>query len=401
MIKQASAVAFLVLEAAKQAFQLYIDQKLHRFDPLCGDTSCQLRAIQLLQLKVDSTERQHKMIQAIDKLKENLALCAVKPIRKELAMSDYFSMLGTSESLSNKLNPSSLELKPPDPFLILSYLLTQTRDDENRSSTNAKNLVRFLPDATAKAISVKTRKLIISLAKERLAAISIQYLGMLIKPMKNKALQTLCAMTLPACGEVQSSPCFFNIQAILRSLKEKEEHIALKIDRKLTSNEKLSSITLFFQGRGAHFVPYNPKDGFRVMVFESECIAEHTEEEQEYLKRLFPPQSSCNRLEELLLANAALHPQYAGESKNKPIPLFEGIHEILNSETVNDELLKKADALCKPLTLDSVKEAYLEMERMKKIGLEQGMCEENPSLFLIKHIYVDTTQHLLGEENHG
>lgn len=417
----AVALSIIICTIALAALKHFRDRNLHLFDALVGETSCQLRTkkiVNLAEALESSAEAQAKLNSQIDRIQ------AIRARLLSVTVHLIETPLKACEFIDRLLRDSSppVNLSEDDQFLVLAHLLYLTRDKDDSTNTNESNLYALLERRMA-VEKIELERFVWK-AKEVLSLRSIEFLrqevNALVMDIDEKEVLKLMASNknILVATKLPCSPCFYNIQTLLENMRHEHRPIVLKIHR---ANVRPLKILLCSQD-GRSFQICNPLSMSAhkaAMVFEGTCRSNISQED--LLERLLGkedaiPRFPGSRVMEVLLANAAAHPQYAGKNKHNAIPSFikkkddvelsSFLNDIMllyaenKEQTLSEMILKllgpvrKAQQamqnLCTPVPLIDIVKSYIRLQLMKKLALDQGLCEANPSLFQLEHIIAST-----------
>lgn len=390
----------IFMELAREALIKLQERNLVMFDALVGDTACQLRALLISQLAnhphLDKTlltliKLISTGILQLDKIalpsKGTLAFC-----HTEGALIVKSKMM-TMESLGEIECPLCMTVKQivldyyedglnvalPEPLhaAILAYALTITKQSADTlvekdpisgivqlSRRGNEKLISFSEvrnSPVAARMSAGFGKDLLALAKRNLSRLSVNYLQgeALALPLSSECaeLQAL-SKRVKEKNKMCSAPCYAGLEIILRRAHATETAICLKIIRINSSNAlEIDSILLLYEpirekDLQFHIITAAERVNLKaaVIVIEAVSIDSHTVDNGEAFRKALLERS----IEDIVLANAAIHTQY--------------------TSAISDEDL--------PST--SKQMAY------KKLALLEGFCEENPKLCQIYHIFCDT-----------
>lgn len=386
---------------------------LRQMDALVGETSCQLRALKVASYFAElsaSSEKQRQLKSTIEKIKL-LEKAFVEILREPLPQNgDGLKVVPFLESvLIKKGIELDLKLSDDESFVILSHLLYKTRDKEKPSLTNHNQILEFLPKG--RSISEYALNAIAFKAKEELAKRSVGFIQKQASSLKTLPARTkkifetalnqknvqYVASTLPC------TPCYFNIRVLLEKLQESDLNLVLKVKRFDANGVPLDEEPLQIVSKSA---------SKSALVFEGVSISEENQKlsRNDYVEGLLK-----TGLKEIILLNAASHPQYAGRKKDAPLPLFskkdstgnfslereltsrlrpQGEDQkespLLAFENRKQERILRS--LCPGNDFETVLTVYKEFVERQKKAEKEGFCQKNPKRFQLKHIYAGTLE---------
>ena len=299
---------------ACEAFENFEKGNLKKFDALAGDTACQKRAHALSEMYEASRAQSH---QRLNSLRE-LIFKAMHNIDKA-AFSD--SPLEV-EALLKQLLPSSIVLTSDDQILINSYILHLTRDHHNSMKTNCANLAAKINSQFLEKIVFKLKESLVNFSVKRIQNVTSELT--LLETKVHSALKNLMSdKNIISHSNLRCTPFTFNVLAILERMRQKGEVAILSL-----SHEPSGKITkIVLQGDPQKgFIPIDAETHKDKAAIVFEGISKDTSRTIEQISKdllgdsdIIPryPQS---RFMEVILANAAKHPQYTDKSKD--IPFF-------------------------------------------------------------------------------
>lgn len=435
---QAIDLVRLALRLTHLALTAFSNRQVHLFDPLVGENACQIRAHKLAYMLLTRgdklSEKISETVKTIDVIDSYLAqVLRTSQLSETNTPFLHIAALGNDVRLKEALQSAKLKLNPylceEQQFLTYAYLLTLTRDANKPMETNELNLSQL----TTSFMQPLIFRDITLTSKSALSRLSLLYLqkqvipGILDCPPKEKTLLSEMAKAVKrAGGNIMASPCYFNLFAILKKMMTDQMTVVLRAVPLSEVGKVLGPpMHCTLRGNGDHFTLLTPQEiearlQSPAIVFEGVCQGDKALG-QNYFANLLGHTDRLDhyphsRLMQIVLANGAAHPQYAGDSKTLPIALFcksdedEGVDlqkmlkeiavEAHGEESEIQLVLErtskrdKAQALCKQVDLFELAKSYVRLEQMKALALREGLCAENPTLFSLKHIYCDTLEHL-------
>lgn len=260
-------------------------------------------------------------------------------------------------------------------FLTLSYLLTVAKgkrndrspvvlDFKHKFTINEETSYKYLQKITPDKLTYKPGTALIQAAQRRLAELSVKFLQELAKKRSDKELISALSYTL-----------FDRDETCL-----KREHCGYYPSMKILLNYILSegyAIGLYIQSINpedlkVHKLYYKPKNGILTFIYEDEIndndpiliIQGHSAlvNDQENGLREIQPIFSKLGIEDIILANFAAHPQFAGKQKSSDIPYEKlGIFNLLEQKNQHHSFAET-----------------------------HGCSLDNMNLFFLNHIYATT-----------
>lgn len=333
------AFSVTLLQESLSAFR---QGELTRFDAQVGETSCQIRAIKIAALFNKSMNMQNEISSLLTRsavAKEKLAqLCTPSSTKKEKQLKK------STFNLKTFAQEHRLDMEEDLFFALLSYALTivKQRDDDGALSVCRKQLQKEPYNLTKNA-----SQSFINHAQRLLSQLSVRYVQELAKA-HDAFVQTVCADTREDVQlKRRCTPCFHAMRVLLDhasaegipllvQLSIGEERVFLhdvEGSLELCAKEGLRGrAAIIFAGptgmRGAHLL--------------------------DVAQRVIQGMQAQGGLREVLLMEAAAHPQYASEHKGE---------------------------------LPSHPQAQQEIAAYATRAREVGCCWENQMLFFPKHIF--------------
>jgi hypothetical protein len=382
-------LSLLVTKAAIEALKNLQECNLSAFDPLVGDTACQIRAAKILEiaLSLDPTTKLKlkSIIEQCGKVQDRiLELLQGKDAKEKRKKEKNAEKKITIEKIPctlasfRKENDLEIENIPEDLLfaiesLILSKIKALVLEEGQRVETIDPNLLN--KNFEVQIAKEPLRNLVLQLQKS-LSERSIHFVQQqaeLFSQEKNPLQQE---DSLKQCVSDQkilndhigrcALPCFFETEILLRGLAEKKRLVTLIIrkPKETTSEEKGSSqLNLLFQGRGVE------KTEFQRLDLNEEKNKSDLEnspafvmegESSSMVDRDILDQFDKEGLFSIVLANAAQHPQF-------PKNFEKGIGEkFQNTQRIEDN---------------------------RKISEQIGCSENNKKCFFIHHVFCDRVIH--------
>lgn len=374
-------------QCAMEALTDFKYHKYHLFDALVGENACQLRAAKIVDLaerltagldqEIDAEiENSEKILKQINILKATLEKEKMELPKTKPRLFEYCHVKGIGLKLTSDLT-----------FIVLSHILNKAK--RIKGDQAKPYFYRECTDATAMVNLCRTYDIFntVSTAKdEKKSREPDQIEKKKSNPLQNKLLVMIknfqfClskasvvylkqqAQLLPISAENRLSiqmieepavyfghtitPCFYSLGILMKSAAQKNQSALIKVKRFSKDNKAIDEIHILY-GTSPNDSTFKMKkcgsSSIPVMVLEGYAVSD------DHLSL-----SAANYIEmfesfgmmEILLANAAQHAQYLGDENNKKI---------------------------KP---DESREQY--KVKAEKIGCSQ----DNPSFFLIDHIYAE------------
>jgi hypothetical protein len=366
--QQVRGIKLICVNIAREAFAHYLNRNLVQFNPLVGDTACQIRAAMLQEMIQKGEVGKNKLLISIEKLEK---------LRQQLL---------TSASLSDD-KELLFDLTEQEKFLMLSHLLTCIRDPASNYLENRATLLNAFSDH----VFVEEKHLLeISLhAKRLLSDRSVKYVRNLKNPEDLLLKKMLIQEEDANSNGIKCVAFYFALKSLFEKLKKNQSCICLNIDK--------NKLIFQFDGNGSLQKIEDPKRVLNQPAFVVSCKSNQESESLPLIKSL-----EGDRVTQFILAAAAEHPQFAGKRKKVKIDIFEhaqikphlvtcggdsltDIQEKIKQKLKAKEL-RIANSACRPANLEQVIFAHSEYNRLKDEG------EQNKRIIEIQHIFCNTVQ---------
>lgn len=374
LVSRKSKISFLrlVLKVSTEiieAYQSFIEADFSKFDAQVGENSCQIRAHKICFLAKD--KHFFKKIKSTLKIQKNLSLKVQNCLNKYVMLSEmhshYNSILDKKENALQFLidNELHFDFDQDRRFLILSYFLKKyclNNFDGYPSSINYYQIKNSL------GISLTQAKNIVNVYQNLLSYLSCMYVVQL-ETSKNRKNLLKALMS-----NVDNNRYMISYYEVTKTLVcedvGKEFLIVLLITRQVgILREKIK--LLFKYCKNSRRYQLQSKTNFvdsdqPCLVFSGVSVANDLSETcSDYLDKI-----SSIGVENLILYNAATHPQYIGDNSSKG-DFYKNF--IQNSQNV----------------VQSLTELESDFDRTIKTAFWVGCSKDNPTLICIKHIYCD------------
>ncbi len=353
---------FFMLQASVEGLNALISQtSLHLFDPHVGETSCQIRAYQLLKL-FSKKELRQKCILAKGVLADHL-----EKVRSKKFSSNKSVKLYISELIS--FFECGFFLDMDVAFLVVCFILTKYK-------TSVHGRIVFDYHGLSESLDIvskHTHRLARHLQKI-VSEFSVDHVFDLLHSLRGKAiLPAKIFQKLTRFDESQRNmaPCFFVMEAILQSLLCRESINVLVACRASSHfSSEVSVIFQLFQAVAGQFFPVDAsKTNHQMPCF---VIVGETK----YDSEIFLSEFLQIGLQNIILANAAEHPQYSGQRQSCYASDPFGSDENFSIEE-------------KP----EVKLLRFRLKKYQSLAQALGCGKHIVGLFSLKHILCDTYQH--------
>lgn len=319
-------------------------------DPLVGENACQIRAALYTDLAQDQ-EIVIELKKVCEMLEKNSGPLAKAVVGK------------TRSSLMDVLGENHLDLCIPQGIgsivcsILFGHILTVTKVSLLTIEKVEVSLKESNDPKLLKGISTGFAKDLIKESRKSLADRSIKYLRSeaCLLPMSPKIKSLIAIMETEVLSDplgLQTAPLLAGMQIILASMKKHHTPIVLK-DRMIdVEGIDAGTVSMVFEptGKDGEYEAVEnlsavKKDRAGVIV-EAVSISEKPCDNKQLATSIIKI-----GIETIILANCAAHPQYGGSNKGVEPPQTE------------------------------------EREALKEIALQEGLCDRNPKLCRIYHIY--------------
>ena len=359
-------IEFTITHLIQAIKAFYFQQAFHLFDPHVGETSCQIRAYQVLLLA--------KSIKPEDLLLAGVRLQflneIVLRIKKDLIhyqkVAHYRHNLNSAvKTLENFLRESSynFEFSSLENFLVQSYILTYYK----KISTNGNPAIDINRIMQRIKISKTAAKRIIRFYQINLSKISCEFISSLLQETPEANISPTFLQAL-RCNDDDGRlvlPCYPVIKILWQHMKKNNNIVILNIDRK-QDNKTVDSLSFSFQlaMNEIKLIENAPPAEANYIIFGIVKYSQNIlENKLDFISRFLK-----NDIENIILSNMAMHPQYSG---NK-------LRELSDN----------------PFALNNITSRFKEADSLKKEFLfwrckagELGCSMQNPALFYIVHIF--------------
>ncbi|HEV2614156.1 MAG TPA: hypothetical protein VGV92_05555 [Gammaproteobacteria bacterium] len=363
--KALKLLGFVVIQAIEALESFYLKEKLHEFDPHVGETACQIRAYKtlLLALAVES-----KKTTAAKKIAELRPIN--EKIKKDLA---YYSKV---ENTSNArgLIPTTLEkfilennydyfLDDDDTYLLFSKILTiyKCPDDKKHSGVNIKKIMSDLDLSREGATRLST------FFQKKLSEMSCQFMvaieKQLLSSTREKSIIENFIFRDDNAREVM--PCFLSMKIILAHMYFSRISLIIAINRELKGKVIDKLCLPFYPDHSGkfRFSPNLKKPVYYIIEGTTEVDPNSPENKEEFINRF-----SKLDIEEIILLNEAVHPQFSGK--------------ILEPLRINP-----FGFLSKNASINPYQSLENELLSLQTEAVTRGCTHENNALFYIEHIF--------------
>lgn len=324
------------LKLTAEALRLFLEGNMP--DPLVGENACQIRTAIYTHLAQDPKAMQQLagVAEKVEALIERLSLLEVK----------------RGASLVELLQENEADLQVPSMVcpIVLGHILTISKESALTIKKNgglpSVSLIEGNKPQKMGGISASVAKVLIKNARQALSEMSIQYLR---DEASSLAIEGPCNVITDQ-NRLHTTPLLPGMKILLESMNARGTPILLKNRIIDPEGSERGVVTLLSRGGERGFQDMQeplPEDrDCAAMIIEAVSISSKMRTPQELKKEMI-----AEGLERIILANSAAHPQYGGVSKEIEPPQTE------------------------------------EREALKAVALEKGLCEKNPDLCQIYHIF--------------
>lgn len=356
---------------AKRGVEALTEGNLARFDALVGENSCQIRASAIYDLATrwscDSAFKEN-LRQERGKVEETLT--KIQTLRKEKPSQKITRAQFDDFAVSHGVD---LELSRELALLTHCYFLTYLKSAAPKGVIYERDQIRedlLTADfqMTEKAAGSFRRNSQVQLSERSVKYLQLQ--ATLVQEDEPKLLQEMVGDNLVKKDSYNRrvSPFLFCYAVLMKRAVEK--NIPILAVLRLAKGDKITEEKcLLFEVRDGSYVEASLDRvdlSKPALVIEGNAkYPEHSEITLATVKNRFMETD----LVKIVLANAAIHPQYPG-CKDQSLP----IHTVMQ---------KDEDAA------HFVQKGMRTMEKLKNLALEEGYCKENASTFCIDHVFCD------------
>lgn len=358
----------LIIEAL-EAF--YIKQHFHEFDPHVGETSCQIRAYQMILLSIS--------IKEVNKFAVHRKLNLLKELLNRIEQDTmYYEKVDTTPQRTNahhttleqfvESNKYYIELNELEFFLIQAKLLTKykTYYSDGNPCIDYNLLTQDL------GVSKHTARQLVHLYQVNLSESSCNFIMQLLNQLPNPPFTQNELNLLKNYDDDDRCvlPSYWVMKSIYAHMLHTNKTILLSVKR-IFDNQAIDYLLLPFTVASETGIKYqkdimNLPDQPCFVIYGVTKYSQPVEEtKQAFIYRLL-----SMGLEKIIFLNMAIHPQYSG----RKLSVLSA--NPLASDTVSLQLSNHL----------SLEQEFLTMQRQADIF---GCSINNSSLFYIEHIYCD------------
>ncbi|NGX53300.1 MAG: hypothetical protein K1000chlam4_00008 [Chlamydiae bacterium] len=363
--------AIVLTKMTSFALQQFSEKKIaSNFDPLVGETACHLRAIKCLVIMAHA-EMLKEEVSKVRELSEQLFLRLTFKVEKNNVKAPKQTLLDVCEE--------DLVMSGDLKFLVESCFLSKfikTLPDkaclfDYKEKSDTKLLYSFLTDdlhiqrsclPPRKSGKRKYNGLddLIKLTQSDLSHISVRFIkamSVLSGEMTQNMLLNETYMRTDSYNR-NCVACFYAFDVLISTVRKTNQRLLVEVHLGSSNQTPVSKVQMLFgpNESGTDFQPIDlPQEGPAIII-SGYAIDEQLTCKEQYLNRF-----KSSSLSEMLLAFAALHPQY-------------------------------------PRTVDQTLPDDPRREAFAKMAKEKGFCMENPSFFVINHFYCAMLEEVISKD---
>tara|TARA_R110000868_G_scaffold266583_1_gene525861 strand:- start:70825 stop:72135 length:1311 start_codon:yes stop_codon:yes gene_type:complete len=347
---------------------LFVDTRYVDFDPHVGDTLCQIRALQVIEIANDPSFDVTEWLENIEKklLKAKLLLPIIES-SITVRRAPEIRRKEDRQTLAGFLAEYDIDFIVPSQvdYLTKSYMLTTYKylPAIGPVKINYQQLCSDL------GVSRNQAARIVHAWQKSIASYSCEYIK-LIDPT-NAELTDL--MTLIDDNKREILPCFFVMKKIIEQIKKNRVGIQLVVNN--PSDKTALPLIMLFQVSKDKFVlaeKPNKTEGY----FTAYAVSTGIVGNSKALKNNLVARILSVGIETILLASVVSHSQYSGEKFKKT--------QAGNVYQQYWVTAKKEELLSKPLN-----QLASEYTELSTFALQQGCNRERPSFIYIEHIFAE------------
>lgn len=359
------------LQSIQSAIQKFLSHDYDYFDAQVSENLCQIRAYQLVQISLKERSIQNNLL-SLQQLALEAYLKCKQLMEKYSTLqhkrpSHYMQEINHAITLQNFLSNNNIDLVLSNEsyFLVQTFILSKYKlvaDYEISQGINYEQL------CTEIGVSSKTyiRKIIHRLQRE-LSKLSCQFIFELLSDLNANPAQVDLIKLLSCQDEVGRHviSCYEVTKVILQHALQKNDLFKITITR-IAKNEK-DSFSFFLNGSFDNF-PGGFEDNKAIIFFHGIAYYDEyiTESKEQYFEKFVNV-----GIEEIVLANMAQHPQYAGL--------------LLNNKKYNPYQTIEIGGLSSDL-VEHIKSSESLFLKHKFLSEIIGCNKKSANLFLLTHV---------------
>lgn len=355
---------YLLDEITATIHDISVTQNTYSFDPHVGENLCQIRAVQLLDFLTKDKTRyapELALVQAkVTRCLSTLKKVELNNIESHETLSDLFKALGLIFPIGKHLYT-----------LILMRFLTNFR-----VCNNLDNMIIDYDEMTTRlGLSKNLCRRFIHHYQKQLSALSCEFV-LDISLDISSSMTNLLRLVIHQDEDARTTlPSYLVMKVLMHNLIKQKTNILIVI-KHLTAHKFTNLLYQYDSSTQCYQRLSNPD----TKTLNSHCLVIHgVTQTQLDLSTDFLHQFDEIGMLNIIMGNMATHPQYSGKKliglKSNPfLPL---------------------NICCDPDITSYASLLEEEFLQMKALGTQYGCTENNPDLFFIRHIFVDTSKNQL------
>lgn len=370
-----------VLKRLQLALVYFEKKKLYQFDAQVGETLCQIRAYKIYYL---STYSKSQFLERIKKLNNDVSHRIKKlsfqeeryqnllkvhksqrpvSVRAPITITNFFNELDCIISFSDDVL-----------FLFISHFLCHYHlvDDEK-----VPMAIDFTSLSSDLYVSRSFAKKIVHFYQNRLSELSCGFIFQLVKELPEfHEVESILPFLYHQSDEGRMVlPCYCVTEIIVLHMVENQANLVLLVDVAVKNKRKRR--VLFLRGskqqQNFELINEEQQNDHPCMVMYGSSMSPSTYLIEHTLKKII-----SMGVKEVILYNNAAHPQYSGVTLSS-----------YRDNPYKTLISKQSDLLSVHERSVAEQRASLQIQ-MKQLADKKGCTSNNPSLFLLKHIFCNT-----------
>ncbi len=376
----------------KEAIVSFLNDNYVDHDALVGENACHIRTCALIDIALIKNSN----------LQFNASLHTIAAQLKQIINSFKFITISgedINKSVHAFLIKNNLTLSIPSQFfnyikyILDTYLLTLTKETLQTSGITLYEKTSYQTIRNL-GFAYNRAQFLVHHTQKSLSASSCEYVQSEARLLNNHPLSLLLKIKKDAHGR-SFLPQFLVAKVLFLRALAQNRPLIVPITRYF-NKLPFDHITLCFKpnaNKTNYSLNITPSEHFPCMIMSGVVNYDSFPESMhEYKKRLL----SYSFLD-LIFANFAIHPQYAGDLKELPPPFDESI-ETLRKNTVDVVHNNEKSCISMEATIKSILAEKNEFERLRQLAVKNGCSFDNPSLFFINHMYCDNASNHISNE---
>jgi len=368
-----------VLKQVQLALSYFENRELYRFDAQVGETLCQIRAYKIYYLSSYSTPQ---FLETIKKLRINVSH-GIKKLSIQAEHYQHLLKLHKSQRPEFARAPITLAdffreldciilLSKDALFLFISHFLCHYHlvDDDNIPMA-----IDFSALSSELSVSRSFAKKIGHFYQKKLSELSCDFIFQLVKelPDSQEIESMLPLLHLQSDEGRMVLPCYCVTEIIVLHMIENKANLVLLVD----AENKRKQSTLFLRGskqqQNFELINEEQQNDLPCMVMYGSSMPPSAYLIEPTLEKML-----SMGIKEVILSNNAAHPQYSGItlSSHRDNPYATLISEQRDLLSIHE------------ITIAQQRASLL--IQMKQLAAKTGCTSNNPTLFLLKHIFCNT-----------